>query len=185
MFRATALQLTLSTVAAHPQRARLEAAIPPELRDMIEGARPSEWLPASNLMVMFEVIWQVLDRDEFINFYLLQIERARANSTFSQFMTRLVNLLSASPAATLRHLPRGLDLVQRDAGRMQVESEGPSSAKIVVSGLPSLMRNICYATSLIASIKSSALMVGYTAEVEMDARELSIGIVHYRMRWPS
>lgn len=183
MFRATALQLTLSTITVHPQRARLEAAIPPGLRETIERARPSEWMPATKLMALFEVLWQVLERDGFIDFYVRQIERAQSSTAFSQFMTRLTNLMAPSPAVRIRYLQIGLDLVQRDTGRMQVELDGTQAAKIVLTGLPSVLRNLCYATSLIATIKSSALLVGYAAEVDIDVRELASGTVHYQLRW--
>lgn len=181
--RAAALKLTLATVAQHPERTRIEAAIDPALRDAIEQARPTDWLPATLLIGLLETLWRSLEREAFIAFYVRQVELAQTSSAFGRFMAQITKVLAPTPAARVRHLPRGLDLAQRDAGTMEVEAEGPNAARVVVRELPSLLRNVCYATSLIGSLESCARMVGCAGEVEMDARELSIGTLRYRLRW--
>lgn len=181
--RAAALKLTLATIARHPERERIEAAIPSELREAIEQARPAEWMPATLLLELLERLWRVLERDAFIALYAEQVALAQSSSSFGRFMTRIAKLRAATPHARLRHLPRGLEQAQRDAGRMEVEVASASMAHVVVRDLPSLLRNICYATSLIGSLESCARMVGQVPSIEMDARELSIGVVRYLMRW--
>lgn len=181
--RAAALKLTLATITRHPERERIEAAIPSELREAIEEARPTDWVPATLMLELLERLWRVLERDAFIALYAEQVALAQSSSSFGRFMNQITKLLAPTPQARLRHLPRGLELAQRDAGRMEVELAGSAMAHVVVRDLPSLLRNICYATSLIGSLESCARMVGWVPSVEMDARELSIGVVRYLMRW--
>lgn len=181
--RAVVLKLTLTTIAEHPRRAQLEAAIPPALRERIELARPSEWLPVEVTMQLLEVMWKQLSRDEFVALYRRQSERSRSDSTIGRLLTGVSSLFMRSPSSRLRHLQRGFDLVQRDLGRMGVVEASESGAVYVVEELPELLRNVCYATSMIAALEFAVGHDTHEVDVKMDTSALERGRVIYRIRW--
>lgn len=181
--RAVVLKLSLATIAEHPRRADLEAAMPAELRQTIESARPSEWLPISCMMQMLEVTWAVLGREEFIAFYVRQSERSRTDSTIGRLLSGVATLFNRAPMARLRHLQRGFDLVQRDIGELSVIEEGENAATYVVDGLPPLLRNVCYATSMIAALEFAVGHDTHAVDCELNTTELARGRIEYRLSW--
>ncbi len=177
------LKLTLATVAAHPRRVAIEAAIPAELRTIIETARPSEWLGFTHFMTMLESISKVLSHDEMVEFYIGQIHRAETDSAFGRFMSGAGRVFMRTPMSRLRHLPRGLDLAQRDAGDMQITPEGEHAARVRLHSLPPILRNALYARSLEASLRFAVGQVADDVRIEIDAHEVADGVVHYAVSW--
>ncbi|MFV8749162.1 hypothetical protein ACNOYE_01280 [Nannocystaceae bacterium ST9] len=181
--RAAVLKLTLATAAEHPRRAALEAAIPAELREAIEAARPSEWLPITRTMALLETVWKVLPRDEFIDFYIRQIDKAQTDSAFGRFMSGAGRVFMRTPMSRLRHLPRGFDLAQREAGDMDIEPVGEHAAAVRLHSLPRILRNECYAISMIAPLRFAIAQAADDVRIDVDTRELSHGVVHYQIAW--
>jgi hypothetical protein len=181
--RAAVLKLTLATVADHPRSDEIRAAIPTELRSTIELARPSEWLAITHSMALLEVIWSVLAREEFLDFYLQQIERAQVDSMFGRFMSTAGRLFVRTPLGRLRNLSRGFDLAQRDAGELEVTAQGENAARVRLHSLPIALRNVCYATSMQAPLHFAVALESNEVRIDMDLRELANGVVHYSVRW--
>lgn len=182
--RAVVLKLTLATIAEHPRRLELEAAFPAELREAIEAARPSEWVPVTRVMQTLQVLWDVLGRDGLVEFYRLQSARAQADSTIGRLLAGVTNLLNPSPTTRLRHLQRGFDLIQRDIGDMRVDSVGDSECTFVLEGLAPVLRNPCYASSFLGALEFAIQRDNDQAfNIEMDLAKLDRGRIDYRISW--
>ncbi len=180
--RAAVLKLTLATAAAHPRHVAIEAAMPAELRTTIEKARPSEWLAFTHVMTMLESVSEVLSHEEMVEFFIGQFHRAETDSAFGRFMSGAGRVFMRTPMSRLRHLPRGFDLAQRDAGDMQITPEGEHAARVRLHSLPPVLRNALYARSMDAPLRFA---VGQAADVrvEIDTHEVADGVVHYAVSW--
>jgi hypothetical protein len=185
--RAAVLKLSLATVADHPRRAELEAALQAGpaagLVERITDARPSEWLPIEINMAVMTALHQVLGDHEFVDFYLRQMHRAETDSVFGRFIAGATRLITRTPAARLGNLPRGMDLAQRDCGAMVVSDRRIDGAKVEIRGIPGPLRNHIYAKSMEAPLHYAVSTTGATAKVECDAGRLGAGILRFEVRW--
>lgn len=177
------LKLTLSTIAEHPKRGALEAAIPPDLLVTINDARPSEWLPVSVTARMLETVYAVLGPEDFVAFYVRQIERAQFDSAFGRFISGVTGIFARTPLARLQYLPRGFDLAQRECGVLDIDADGPHGATILAHSMPRELRTEIYAISLRAPFKFAVMTAGHDIEAIEVTPRLEVGEIRYRLQW--
>lgn len=194
--RASVPKLVLAQVEALPasERDRVLAQLDPEWLDGVRRAARTAWVPLDWTPRLYRAVDEALGDAR-----VMSVARDMAAGTydvplFAPLIRGALNVFGDGAASLLRTLPGGWKLVNRGAGRCEVEIDrGARVATVSLRELAPPLRDRPFARSWVGTLhgifdqvdgdRADGDRIDGDARVEADLDALADGLAHYRANW--
>lgn len=183
LVRCRHLRTTLAAVAGLPEGEAILKRLPRGLTAEIQRAYGMEWQPMEVELEVTRVIHQALGparAREFAHDLLLV---AFGGPLLRALVETALAVIGPDPAALLRWVPKGWNLVFSGVGRWELEGAGPSSVRVHLCDLPRGCLDGAWLDTLEGTLRAVLTLAGVTGTVTLAAVDRSARRASYQADW--
>lgn len=183
--RARHLKSIIDAVEAHPEAARLRAAVPPDVLRAVADAQGSDWLPLALNVQIVQALHAALGADGFAELNRKILTDALRGPLLWSLALAAQRLFGDDPASWVRWVPRGWAILLRGCGIWQVKPEPDRSrAVLALTGLPPICADDpVWLGSVASTLSAIPPLLGRPGTVTLEQARPSLGSAIYCMRW--
>lgn len=182
--------LARTMVAALPtlppeQRTAIVARASAEVLERARRSFPLAWLPMVDHMHICDIIFDVVQRDAFIDLWGATFQTSMRSPMLRGIFGVITRVSEDPAAALLRNTPRLYSHITRDIGTFEVHFDGNRSARAHVMGWPSASFDFeVWLAGTEASVRAALHGVGVLgATIEVEERAPKQGLGTHRVLW--
>lgn len=165
-----------------PRAVRGEVA--PELLARIEASAGSDWVPFAWDVELTHAVARALGPDGTHRFFQEQQLAAWQGPLLKALVDSATALFGLDPGSWARWIPRGWNVVFRNAGRWEVERSGPGEVDLALVDPPAgALDDEVWLRSLASSFSSFHLVAKTEGEFTLDRVDRARGAACFRLRW--
>jgi hypothetical protein len=186
LIRARQLLSILEHADKLPAQARqaVRGEVAPGLLAQIEASAGSDWVPFGWDVELTHAVARALGPEGTHRFFHEQQLAAWQGPLLKALVDSATALFGLDPGSWARWIPRGWNVVFRDAGRWEVERSGPGEVDLALLDPPArALDDEVWLRSLASSFSSFLAVAKAEGEFALDHVDRARGAACFRLRW--